>query len=62
MKIRQATLVIATALLATAAVAQNDSIPVGPKGACMEGPLAGFGQYIGDWDIEDSQLNQDGSE
>lgn len=62
MKIRQATLVIATALLATAAVAQNDSIPVGPKGACMEGPLAEFGQYIGDWDIEDSQLNQDGSE
>ena len=28
---------------------------------CMDGPLAQFGRYIGDWKIEDSQLAQDGS-
>lgn len=40
----------------------DDAIPVGEKTACMEGPLAQFGRYIGSWDIEDSQLSQDGSE
>ena len=41
--------------------AADESIPIGAKSACMEGPLAQFGQYIGDWDIEDSQLSRDGS-
>jgi len=27
----------------------------------MQGPLAQFGRYIGDWKIEDSQLQKDGS-
>ena len=26
----------------------------------MQGPLEQFGRYIGNWDIEDSQLGQDG--
>lgn len=30
--------------------------------ACMDGPLAQFGRYVGDWRIEDQQLAQDGSE
>ncbi len=38
------------------------SVPLGDKSACMEGPLAEFGQYVGDWEIADSQLSKDGSE
>ena len=30
-------------------------------GGCQDGPIAQFGQYIGDWKIEDEQLAQDGS-
>ena len=30
-------------------------------GGCMEGPVAQFGRYIGDWDIEDEGLQQDGT-
>lgn len=52
--------VLVSLLFATALSAQT--IPVGSKSACMEGPMAEFGQYIGDWDIADSQLSQDGSE
>ncbi len=29
---------------------------------CMDGPLAQFGRYVGDWKITDEQLKQDGSE
>jgi hypothetical protein len=47
-------------LFATALAAQT--IPIGAKSACMEGPMAEFGQYIGDWDIKDSRLSQDGTE
>ena len=36
------------------------TIPLGDKSACMEGPLAEFGQYIGNWNISDLQLSQDG--
>lgn len=28
---------------------------------CMEGPVAQFGRYIGDWDIVDEGLQQDGT-
>ena len=28
---------------------------------CMEGPMAQFGRYVGDWKIEDQALAQDGS-
>ncbi len=52
---------LATLLLSVAATGADDSIPVGEKSACMNGPLAQFGQYIGDWDIEDSRLSEDGS-
>lgn len=43
------------------ASADNDALPFGNTAACMEGPLAQFGQYIGDWKIEDSTLANDGS-
>jgi hypothetical protein len=42
--------------------AQQTAIPVGDKSACMEGQLAQFGRYIGNWDIADSQLSPDGQE
>ena len=29
--------------------------------ACMDGPIAQFGRYVGDWKIEDEQLARDGS-
>lgn len=62
MRLRQTTFTFTTLLFAISAFAQDGSIPVREKSACMEGPLAEFGQYIGDWDIEDSQLSQDGKE
>jgi len=52
---------IALASFSTLATAAGDSIPVSEQDACMEGPMAQFGRYIGDWDIEDSQLDKDGS-
>ena len=55
------TTAVAALVISMSAFAADDSIPVGEKSACMEGPLAQFGQYVGDWDIEDSQLSQDGS-
>jgi len=45
----------------SSATADDYSIPIGNDAACMAGPLAEFGQYVGDWDITDSRLNQDGT-
>ena len=41
--------------------AADDSLPFAETDGCMEGPLAQFGRYIGDWKIEDSRRAQDGS-
>jgi hypothetical protein len=57
----QAFVGIALVAVSTASAAADDSVPVRDQDACMEGPMAQFGRYIGDWDIEDSQLGQDGS-
>lgn len=32
-----------------------------PENACLEGPMAQFGRYVGDWKIEDEAFAQDGS-
>jgi len=40
--------------------ADDNAIPIADKQACMQGPLAEFGQYIGNWDIADSSLDKDG--
>jgi len=32
-----------------------------PENGCLEGPMAQFGRYVGDWKIEDEALAQDGS-
>ena len=47
--------------VSSAAFSADSELPFGNTEACMEGPMAQFGQYIGDWKIEDSQLAQDGS-
>ncbi len=48
------TTLLALALTATPGLALSDN-------ACMDGPLAQFGRYVGDWKIEDEGLAQDGS-
>jgi hypothetical protein len=44
------------------ASADEPIVPIHNEAACMEGPLAQFGRYIGNWDIADSRLSQDGTE
>lgn len=44
------------------AAAADTSVPVDESGACLAGPLEQFGRYLGNWNIEDSQLSDDGSE
>lgn len=48
-------------LFACSGAVADHELPFGNDEACMEGPLAQFGRYIGDWNIEDSSLAQDGS-
>ena len=43
-----------------AVAAGNDQV-VSQRDACMQGPLAQFGRYVGDWKIEDEGLEPDGS-
>jgi hypothetical protein len=62
MKINRAAISGVLVLLSFCAQADDSAIPLGDKNACMQGPLAEFGQYIGNWDIHDSQLSKDGSE
>ncbi len=38
----------------------NEAIPFDENAACLEGPMAQFGGYIGNWHIEDSQLQDEG--
>jgi len=47
--------------LATPALA-GETVPVRAAADCMEGPLAQFGRYIGNWTIEDSVRNKDTGE
>ncbi len=44
-----------------AAPQPGDAGPFSEAAGCQEGPLAQFGQYLGQWQIEDSQLASDGS-
>ena len=49
-------------LLLSFASTVADELPLGSNEGCMEGPLAQFGKYIGDWDIADTTLSKDGTE
>ncbi len=47
--------------LTTSALA-GETVPVRAAAGCMEGPLAQFGRYIGNWTIEDSIRNKETGE
>ena len=51
-----------TMLLSAAAFAETSVLPFNSTDGCKEGPLTQFGQYIGDWKIEDSSLSRDTGE
>lgn len=62
-------LAIATTLLVSAPIsaAEKDtaekplaSVGMEKTGGCLTGPMEQFGRYLGDWDIADEQLQQDG--
>lgn len=58
--------VTATALLAASfGVGANEltieDVAMAKTEGCMEGPMAQFGRYVGDWTIEDEGLQQDGT-
>ena len=59
MTLREIISAAAAAMLVNLASAQT--IPIDEAAACMDGPLAEFGRYVGNWDIRDEQLAQDGS-
>ncbi len=52
-----AALIAATALISVWAADAEES----GLNACLDGPVAQFGRYVGDWKIEDQSLKQDGS-
>ena len=52
---------LAAVFLCWVASAGALDVGVSPKTACMDGPTAQFGRYVGDWKITDSTLRQDGS-
>lgn len=51
------------AFLVSVGLADADDISVANSdpGACMEGSIAQFGRYIGDWKIDDESFAKDGS-
>lgn len=53
---------VAATILAISVVQAGEApVLLGGKGACMQGPVAQFGRYIGDWKIEDESFAKDGS-
>jgi hypothetical protein len=46
----------------TATYAETSTLPFDSEAGCTQGPLAQFGQYLGDWKIEDSGLSQETGE
>lgn len=56
---RKVTLLL-LAITPGAVAADAGGLPLSESSGCMQGPLKQFGQYIGNWDIEDMQLGQDG--
>ena len=53
--------IIALGLLAAgASTTAADTRLITDASACMTGPVGQFGRYVGEWEIEDEQLQQDG--
>ena len=53
--------IVTILLLGSVSLAGEPPIASTDGAACMEGPLAQFGRYVGDWKIDDEQLARDGS-
>ena len=51
-----------TAFLTTAAYGGDSALPFSEQAGCNEGELAQFGQYVGDWKIEDSARSRETGE
>jgi len=51
---------VAALLASGAALPDAPALPFDDDHGCMQGPLAQFGRYLGNWTIEDTQLGQDG--
>ena len=47
--------------VAVGTIAAEPPLATTDADACMDGPMAQFGRYVGDWKIEDEALAQDGS-
>jgi len=58
-KIIVISLLVASSVLQTPAWASETTVPVGQNEGCMQGPLAEFGRYIGNWDIETSSFSKE---
>lgn len=48
-------------LLASTVLATGQTGAADSENACMQGPMAQFGRYVGDWKIDDEALKKDGS-
>lgn len=46
-------------LLPAPLLADNAALPFTDDAGCMDGPMAQFGRYLGDWRIADSSLSQE---
>ena len=53
--------VIAIFAFDVASLAAEPQLATVDGSACMDGPMAQFGRYVGDWKIEDESLARDGS-
>jgi len=50
---------VAALVFSTPCTAEDTSLPFQDSAGCLEGPLSQFGQYLGDWNIEDSRLSKE---
>lgn len=62
MKIVLISLFFALSILQSPAFAGETTVPIGENEGCMQGPLAEFGRYIGNWKIETSSLSKEDGE
>ena len=60
MKLESLVLAIALLYWGEFVAADTPAVPFDNEDSCMQGPLEQFGRYLGNWEIADSQLGQDG--
>lgn len=57
MRLTKGVVTIVLGVFISSSLAASPGIPTRDAKDCMEGPLAQFGRYIGNWSIEDSSLS-----